>query len=625
MIVTEKTLRRIDEETLDRFRRQIRADKTLRYSLPEWGWIYLEGQLPFTFLYRPSVEERTWGSESFVLTEASCVAADPSLPRLDELLGALVESSLAPDDETFLILEIRNGALLDLEKTYRPDPRPELRVEWDPADDRAAPLAGEIEHASEQVVLFGHPANTVLAPSGEVGSLRAIDSRIIHLGLELSPVHVNPETGAPFPVVLQRYRREISDLLRRIVFIFERDLTRHNPPSYRALGRHEVLLTDWRVDRQLTQIADSFSFLLSITPVNQDQAWEEFESSGFREMPHFHYRRLTIDPEAMKGELYRIPVEEVEDPILSYLFREKRAEIARMLTMLEERETHRFIYNSLQLYGEVEDELFALATEMLRDIPPPDTRSADHDRVDAEEFAHLAKEELDYYLAQVEGVETHVEILPEITSLMVSNGVLCVPASLDLPTNRVEGLINHEVGTHIVTWINGKTQKLEQLYTGLAGYDELQEGLAVLAEYFVGQLSDARLRLLAGRVVAARRLTEHRNFVQAFDELVQHGFTEKQAFGICVRVWRGGGLTKDAIYLRGLANLLRWISSGGDLDLLYLGKITESHVPLMEELIEREILHPPPVRPRYLSDPATSSKLEQLSSGCSVLDLRRQS
>ncbi len=37
---------------------------------------------------------------------------------------------------------------------------------------------------------------------------------------------------------------------------------------------------------------------------------------------------------------------------------------------------------------------------------------------------------------------------------------------------------------------------------GLAGYEETQEGLAVLAEFLVGGLSPHRLRQLAVRVVA---------------------------------------------------------------------------------------------------------------------------
>ena len=57
-----------------------------------------------------------------------------------------------------------------------------------------------------------------------------------------------------------------------------------------------------------------------------------------------------------------------------------------------------------------------------------------------------------------------------------------------------------------------------------------------------------------------------------------------------MRVFRGGGLTKDAIYLRGLLQLLAHLARGGALEPLLVGKIALDHVPLVEELVLREVL-----------------------------------
>ena len=70
---------------------------------------------------------------------------------------------------------------------------------------------------------------------------------------------------------------------------------------------------------------------------------------------------------------------------------------------------------------------------------------------------------------------------------------------------RAEALLQHEVGTHLVTYFNGSSQPLRLLQVGLSGYDALQEGLAVLSEYLVGGLSEARMRTLAARVIAVDR------------------------------------------------------------------------------------------------------------------------
>ena len=57
-----------------------------------------------------------------------------------------------------------------------------------------------------------------------------------------------------------------------------------------------------------------------------------------------------------------------------------------------------------------------------------------------------------------------------------------------------------------MTQVNGTHQPIKVLGVGLAGYDETQEGLAVLAEIACGGLTAFRLRQLAGRVVAVHRL-----------------------------------------------------------------------------------------------------------------------
>ena len=78
---------------------------------------------------------------------------------------------------------------------------------------------------------------------------------------------------------------------------------------------------------------------------------------------------------------------------------------------------------------------------------------------------------------------------------------------------------------------NGKSQRLQQLHIGFPGYDELQEGLAVLSEYMVGELTGVRLRLLAAHVVAARYLIDGTSFVEVFKKLnydygFQHLYTD---------------------------------------------------------------------------------------------------
>jgi uncharacterized protein (TIGR02421 family) len=156
----------------------------------------------------------------------------------------------------------------------------------------------------------------------------------------------------------------------------------------------------------------------------------------------------------------------------------------------------------------------------------------------------------------------------------------------------------------------------------LAGYDELQEGLAVLSEYFAGGLSRPRMRLLAARVIAARRLIEGASFVETFREIDRtYDFEKRTAFTITMRVYRAGGLTKDATYLRGLIALLQYLKKGGEIEPLFVGKFNRTHIPIIKELQWRNVLHPGIVIPRYMSDEGVAEKLRRIRNGAGLLDL----
>jgi uncharacterized protein (TIGR02421 family) len=182
--------------------------------------------------------------------------------------------------------------------------------------------------------------------------------------------------------------------------------------------------------------------------------------------------------------------------------------------------------------------------------------------------------------------------------------------------------LSHEIGIHILTYVNGKTQPFKLLYSGLAGYEELQEGLAVLSEYLVGGLSKPRLRLLAARVIAADSLIDGASFIDSFRLLTDtYRFKQRTAFNIITRIYRAGGLTKDAVYLRGLIQLLRYLQDEPLSELFFIGKIAIDHVPIIQELKRRNILQETMLRPHFLNAPDSMKRLERVGRGLSIIDL----
>jgi uncharacterized protein (TIGR02421 family) len=210
----------------------------------------------------------------------------------------------------------------------------------------------------------------------------------------------------------------------------------------------------------------------------------------------------------------------------------------------------------------------------------------------------------------------------DVADLMVSFGRLYIPTTASFREDRVEPLIQHEVGTHVLTYRNGDAQPLNLLAVGLPLYEETQEGLAILAEYFAGGLDPRRMRVLAARVLAASMLAGDADFVEIFHHLTaEHDFAPRTAWSVTSRAMFAGGSTKDIVYLRGIERVLGYLAQGRDINPLLAGKLSLDHAPLVDNLIQQGVLEPPWAQPRWLSAPGAQERLERLRAGMSTADL----
>jgi hypothetical protein len=136
----------------------------------------------------------------------------------------------------------------------------------------------------------------------------------------------------------------------------------------------------------------------------------------------------------------------------------------------------------------------------------------------------------------------------------------------------------------------------------------------VFAEYAVGGLTASRLRLLAARVLVVDAMVAGAEFVEAFRMLRDLGFGPRIAFNVAARVYRSGGLSKDAIYLRGFKEVLEMLSAGRDLAPFWYGKIAARHVLIIEELAARGLLRTPRTLPIFLARPDAQKRIAALRS-----------
>lgn len=609
---------------------RLTGDRRVRRRLPSYGRVHIDRQLPFLVVYRRPENADDPGTARLVTNEAAYLTAPGDRAQHTDV-ARLVRGIAAAMRErfgAFLVVEV--WAMPEGASTADVLAAPSFRVTTLKSAHPASTVAALERELTRLRIRRLNASVTVeharkVAPPGMSALLRVDDLRELNaalVGVAVGPIYRDGDTGEVFPDILRMLRRELSRAYLRTFYEFARSETLFSPPHYHSLGRRAMVKAVWDVDSAFAEIEESFDFLLACTPVNALQAWRGFRRGKFEKAPVLHYRPQPVNPDLLKRRLWSITLERLEDPTIEALFRDKRDELDIQLTMLANLNTPRFHYGSMQLYGELGDSLIDAANALLSTISPRSRDDTSGGTLDAASFAERAEAEIAAYRAAFPALSAAVTTRDDIGGLMVSQGNVLIGRELNIAASRADALIQHEIGTHVLTYHNGRAQPFRQLYGGLAGYEELQEGLAVLAEYLVGGLSKPRLRLLAGRVIAAQSVIDGASFIDTFRLLKDtHRFPRYTAFTIAMRVHRGGGLTKDAVYLRGLVRLLAYLAKGGGLEPLFVGKIAEKHIPVIQELQRRGVLRPVPLRPRYLSLPGAAQRMMSVRGGLTVHDL----
>ena len=601
-------------------------NKPVRHRISEIGRLHIDRQLPFLAIYRRPAKTIDNGTDRLLLGEAAYLIVEDTSDWHDQL-GKLITTIAEVQSQiygAFLFLEIWAGQPPETEHMS-----PDFRL-FAPNQNCPAQLLEKFESALLKINIGKQKATVAVKFTDTVNppELKPLlsDTQLsvhnwFHLGLEVTPIYRNKHATL-FPFELKELQRKLSRALKRTFYEFVHLKTTHRPAHYHELGRRIMTQPVHETDQQLAAISDSFDLLLHVTPVNAPAAWEKFKNSDFQREPEFLYRARPIDPGLLKRQLFEIPFEHIEDPTLAHIFAEKREELDRQITLVTDRNTRRFLLGSRQLYGDVEEDLLRLAETMLKELPSEPTDNQQQATISASQFQALAVDEVEYYHQQDSTFIPKVELRDDISGVLVSHGNFLIGSDASIATNRIRGVLAHEVGTHMLTYHNGRQQPLQELYAGMAGYEPMQEGLAVLGEYLVGEINSLRLRLLAGRVMAVNYITDGADFIETFNNLHRElGFDSRTAFYITMRIFRGGGYTKDVVYLRGLNKVLDYLASDNNLESLYLGKISHEYLALIQELQWRKVLQPPCLLPRFLDTPQAQQRLQNIYSGVTVLDL----
>ena len=603
----------------------IREGKSVRRELPRGGRLHIDRPLPFLCVHIAG-DDAEPAARDIAQANASYLVA----PHADEAIPVIeaIEAILKERFGVFLLFDI--GELS--QDRFLTDDAPflppfEVSV-WSSTD--AVGAAGAFSAAvSDSEARFRTPrVEKMDAASSSADKLLPREIGCSAIAVRFAPVYRQPGSGDIYPELREQLVGMLFDAELKALSSFIEAHQIFKLTTHRALGRKAFVEAVSRVDRSIDEVASTFDFLLAVTPINAEAAFEAFLAGGSGADPPFLYRPLGLQVEAVKRKLFSIPFDHLEDPVLHQLYREKQQELDLQLSLLSSRQSPKFVEFGRALYGVVKRPLLCEARAIVttlagNELTGGDDIGSENTIADCFQVARRANAMIAAYRRQLEDFQVAVELRDDLPSgLMVSGHRLLIARSTLMDIRRVEPLLSHEIGVHLLTYFNGSAQGLRLFRSGLSGYEGMQEGLAVFAEYLSGGMPPERLKLIAGRVIGCASMLDGATFAETYSMLIKdYDFSAPAAFNLVLRLYRGGGLAKDAIYLRGLLALLDHLKNGGTLEPFWMGKIAASHFTVMQELAERGLLRMPAVYPLFLDTEEGRARLERARNGMRPLDM----
>lgn len=367
--------------------------------------------------------------------------------------------------------------------------------------------------------------------------------------------------------------RDLKDFLINPVLESEKKETKIPSPENSNLGLgHKSNINFQEIDQKLIQIDSKIKLLYYLRPFNLETAKQDFFRNP-NQNPQFEYPQLKFDPYILREELIKI---RPDDSVLGTIFKAKKLEIERKVSLLELRDEVEFSGFSIKLFGRPSAEEVKTCTEY---IAAMDLK----DQVEAGNYLSIeeAKAEFEKTFAHYGLTNWKVRIKENLVSDCIAgkNNSLFVSVNGKFTAGRIESLIVHEIETHILTAENGKLQPYEIFNRGFADYLATQEGLAMYNVEQQKKRSFFHNYKVMSNVVAIYEALE-KPFIEVFEKLLSLGISKEGAFRSTLKAKRGlkdtgkkGAFTKDYLYYKGYLAIKEFVDKGGDIKDLYIGKI----------------------------------------------------
>lgn len=410
------------------------------------------------------------------------------------------------------------------------------------------------------------------------------------LPTEIKKVFMEEHSGELYPLVLEELKVGMKEAITDSSAYFMRRYGKRKSYSKADLLSSSLNKAIVSLDKSLFRLCEDIETLNFINPVNLVAERKRFLKGHGNYTPNFLYRQLNIDPYEFRESLYNLPISNIEDSSIQQLYRNIVDNLANKIDLLTSIGKEDFVYNSLKYYGEPSSTDIADAHFLLH---APDIESEQHgDTVSAEDAVAYFKEQ-----AAAWQLNCKIEATNKIVAKAMVNSAksqLLVNKEAQFTKAELVAFAYHELGIHMLTTINAKQQPLKVFTLGLVGNTHTQEGLAIFSEYCSGNLTLQRLKLLALRVIAVKLMLKQNDFQKTHRTLLtDYGLDKTQAFALTTRVYRGGGFTKDYLYLKGFSDVLAMYKGKQPIENLLVGKTGLADFPTINEMIERGLISKP--------------------------------
>ena len=451
------------------------------------------------------------------------------------------------------------------------------------AELSAISLSGIENHTAVNDVFFGRGYNLEFVSQNFPNTLV--------LATEVKKVYSNELTGEDFPKLIRELQQKLKKAILNNAQYFSEENTNWKSKNISHLLDKKNDPAIVKIDKKLYRLFKGFELLAYVNPVNTNSEQKRFIKNKYTELPKFKYAPIKVNPFELKQQLSSLKTQEISDISIRQLYESVINSSFDKIDLLSTLGTRKFLYNSLRYFGRPSKKDLTNAQYILH-LPPISTEPKRVPLLSMDEAIAKFKNALDVY-----GIDCKIELSNRVISqVMVLNSkkTILIRPDAQFTKKEADALIEHEIGVHMVTTQNSSNEKLKIFNIGLPVNTMTQEGLAILSEYLSGNITLKRLKKIALRVVITDMMCNGADFIECFKYLVnQQQVSINDAYTIVTRIFRGGGFTKDYLYLVGFEKILKLWKSDVSLSPLLVGKTSLDFYNTIDEMIEREMIAKP--------------------------------